>query len=141
MEKLHAAAAAAGNWRKFLADLQTRISSVKDVWVDELRFSRVAGKSPVQPVTDADAPPAPVAPVSDVTTVKVSLRMLQKDVTPGGTLNVTTYRARRQEILTALKGSPFVASIPPSEEIPNLKQANLPQLTLTLVIKQNAYPL
>lgn len=145
VEKLHTAAVASGNWRKFLADLQTRVSSVKDVWLDEVHFTRVAPKAVTAVVQDGEEPAAATPEVApdlvDLTQVKVSLRMLQKDVAPNGTLNVATYKARRQEILTALKGSPFVAAIPPSEEIPNLKQANLPQLTLTLVIKQDTHPL
>ena len=137
--KLHSASLATGSWRRFLADLQTRVTGVKDVWIDELHYSRTAAK-PAAPKADGE-PAAPEAPAADTVKVKVSLRLLQKDVPPGGAHNNTSFRARRQEILTALKGSPFVASIPPEEEKTNFTQANLPRLTLTLVMRQDTQPL
>lgn len=139
MERLHAATIATGNWRKFLSDLQTRVGGVKDVWVDELRFSRVPGKKP--PVQEGESAAGPEPMVNDVTRVKLTLRMLQKDVAPGGAHNNALFIARRHEILKALRSSPFVESIPPGEEKTNFTKANLPELTVTLVIKQNTQPL
>ncbi len=139
MERLHAATTATGDWRKFLTDLQARVSSVRDVWVNELRFTRVPGKKPT--LAEGQESVAPEVLVHDVTKVRISLRMLQKDIPPGGAHNNAMFIARRQEIIRALKGSPFVESIPPGEEKTNFSKANLPELTLTLVIKQNILPL
>jgi type IV pilus assembly protein PilM len=121
---LHAAAASRDNWREFLADLQSRVSGVKDVWVDEMRFKRTPGAS-VEGVA-----------ANDACSVTVSLNMLLKGVAPSGTFDAADFQARRREILKTLKASPFVADIPAQAEKSDLNKANLPKLTLTLTVKQ-----
>lgn len=120
---LSAAAKARDNWREFLADLQTRIMAVKDVWIEDLRFSRV-------PAQVAEG-----APPSDVCRVTVQFCMLIKEVAPDGAFNGAAVQAKRREIKRALEGSPFVEKIPDDAEKSDLKRANLPRITFTLVIK------
>jgi hypothetical protein len=44
---------------------------------------------------------------------------------------------REQELLAALKTSPFVQEIPDGEIKPDYAMANVPRLTLTLVIRKD----
>lgn len=118
---LHEAASARDNWREFLADLQSRVSGVKDVWVDEMRFRRTPGGG---------------GAAEDSARVTLNLNMLMKGVAPGGTFDAADFQAKRRELLKALKSSPFVADIPAQLEKSDLNKANLPKLTLTLIVKQ-----
>lgn len=127
---LNTAAAARENWRAFLVDLQSRVGGVKDVWIEDLRFKRTPGEP------KEDGTPGP-----DRALATISLNMLLKGVAPGGSFDAGDYNAKRREILRALNASPFVAEIPASGEKSDLNKANLPKLTLNLVIKQAEKPL
>lgn len=141
LAELHSAAEARDNWRSFLADLQTRVSGVKDTWVSEMRFKRVAGAPAPAASTDAESGAAVPAAVPDKASVTITFRMLMQDVAPGGAFNSDAFNTRRRELIKALKASPFVADIPGRDEKQDLKKGNMPELTLTLVIKQDTKPL
>ena len=120
---LYAAAEARDNWREFLADLQTRVAGVKDVWIEDMRFNRAA------------APVAEGAVAADNCRVTLQFCMLIKEVAPEGAFNGAAVQAKRRELRKALEGSPFVERIPDEAEKSDLRKANLPRYTFTLVIK------
>ncbi len=123
VSSLNDAARARDSWREFLADLQSRVAGVPDVWIEDLRFSRV-------PAAVAEG-----APPADSCRVTVQFCALIKEVSPDGAFNGAAVQAKRRQLLSALEGSPFVEKIPGDAEKSDLKKANLPRITLTLVIK------
>ena len=124
------------NWPSFLADLQVRVAGCKNTWVDELRVRREAAASVPRPEGEASpAVPAGVAPM--VTKVVLTARFLLPEVAPGRPLNARAMTSRQQELIEALRQSPFVQEIPDQEIRPDFTQANTPRITFTLIIRSD----
>ena len=119
------------NWPAFMADLQKRLSNCKNTWVEELHVhhEQVAAA----PVAEGEPPAPPVT----VTKVVLTVRLLLPSVAPGRPFQAKEMNVREQELLAALKGSAFVQEIPDGEIKPDYAMANVPRLTLTLVIRKD----
>jgi len=120
------------NWPIFLADLQSKVLSVKNTWIEELRIRREA--APVAPGTEVD----PSKPVVAVTKITITTRTLLEKVPPGKSFKAQEFKERKATLLESLKKSAFVADIPEDEiKVDFTKEANVPRTTLTLVIKSD----
>ncbi len=129
------------NWPAFLGDLQVRVGSCKDTWIEELHV-----KYETQPAP-APAEGQPPAPPIVTTKVVIAVRFLFADVP----FDVKQYRSAAEkakigQLLEAVRKSPFVSAIP-ENEISVTDQAlrvdgkteirMTPKATITLVIHQD----
>ena len=121
------------NWPIFLADLQSRVLTAKNTWIEELRVRRESAV--VATGTEPDA--SRVA--TNVTRVTITTRtLLDTKVPPGKSLKAEEFNKRKAALVENLKKSPFVAEIPEDEiKVDFTKEANIPRTTLTLVIKSD----
>ena len=120
------------NWPIFLADLQSRVLSAKNTWIEELRVRRESAV--IATSTEPDA--SRVA--TNVTRVTITTRTLLEKVPPGKSFKAQEFKARKDALVESLKKSPFVAEIPEDEiKVDFTKEANVPRTTLTLVIKSD----
>jgi type IV pilus assembly protein PilM len=120
------------NWPIFLADLQSRVLTAKNTWIEELRVRRESAV--VATSTEPDA--SRVA--TNVTRVTITTRTLLEKVPPGKSLKAEEFNKRKAALVESLKKSPFVAEIPEDEiKVDFTKEANIPRTTLTLVIKSD----
>jgi type IV pilus assembly protein PilM len=120
------------NWLAFLADLQTRISSMPNTWVEELHVRREA--QPVAPSAEGEPPPPPVT----VTKVVLTVRFLMPEVAPQRPHNAAAMNRRQKALLDSLRQSKFIAEIPDQEIKGEYTPTNSPKLTLTLVIRRES---
>ena len=119
------------NWPIFLADLQSRVLSAKNTWIEELRVRR---EPAVIATTSTDPDASRVA--TNVTKITITTRTLLEKVPPGKSFKAQEFKERKAALLESLKKSPFVAEIPEDEiKVDFTKEANVPRTTLTLVIK------
>ena len=127
------------NWPAFLGDLQSRVGSLKNTWVEEMHVKYET--LPAAPVAEGQPVPAPVV----VTKVVVSVRFLFADVP----FDLKQYRSQSEKahigrLLEALRSSPYVSAVPENEIVvtdQTLKASDnkteirmTPKATLTLVI-------
>ena len=120
------------NWPIFLADLQSRVLTAKNTWIEELRVRRESAV--IATGTEPDA--SKVA--TNVTRVTITTRTLLEKVPPGKSFKAQEFKERKAALVESLKKSPFVADIPEDEiKVDFTKEANVPRTTLTLVIKSD----
>jgi len=120
------------NWPIFLADLQSRVLTAKNTWIEELRVRRESAV--IATGTEPDA--SRVA--TNVTRVTITTRTLLEKVPPGKSLKAQEFNERKAALVESLKKSPFVAEIPEDEiKVDFTKEANVPRTILTLVIKSD----
>ncbi len=134
-KKLEEVALSRPNWPAFLSDLQSRVSSCKNTWIEELEVKRITPPT-VAPVE----PPPPgtvVVPAVEVTKIVLTARFLLPEIAPGSNFAKKPYSAREQELLAILRKSPFIAEIPDADIKQNFNPANSPKITLTLVIRKD----
>jgi type IV pilus assembly protein PilM len=98
------------NWPAFLGDLQTRVSTCKNTWIEEMHVKYETQEAPKVPEGQ------PVPPPVVVTKVVLSVRFLFAEVPFG----VSPYRATSEKayigrLLAALRQSPYVSSVPENE--------------------------
>ncbi len=118
------------HWPIFLADLQSRVLTAKNTWIEELRVRRESAV--VATSTEPDA--SRVA--TNVTKITITTRTLLEKVPPGKSFKAQEFKERKAALVESLKKSPFVAEIPEDEiKVDFTKEANVPRTTLTLVIK------
>jgi len=120
------------NWPIFLADLQSRVLTAKNTWIEELRVRRESA------VIASGTEPEASRVAANVTRVTITTRTLLEKVPPGKSLKAQEFNERKAALVESLKKSPFVAEIPEDEiKVDFTKEANVPRTTLTLVIKSD----
>ncbi len=130
-QQLEFAVSNSPNWPIFLADLQSRVLTAKNTWIEELRVRR---ESAVVATTSTDPDASRVA--TNVTKITITTRTLLEKVPPGKSFKAQEFKERKAALVESLKKSPFVAEIPEDEiKVDFTKEANVPRTTLTLVIK------
>jgi len=131
-QQLEFVASNSPHWPIFLADLQSRVLTAKNTWIEELRVRRESAV--VATGTEPDA--SRVA--TNVTRVTITTRTLLEKVPPGKSFKAQEFKERKAALVESLKKSPFVAEIPEDEiKVDFTKEANVPRTTLTLVIKSD----
>ncbi|MFM7398494.1 MAG: pilus assembly protein PilM [Verrucomicrobiota bacterium] len=120
------------NWLAFLADLQVRISSLPNTWVEEMHVRRETQTLP--PAAEGEPPPPPVT----VSKVILTVRFLLPEVAPQKAHNAVAMNKRQKALLEALRQSKFIAEIPDHDIKGEFTPTNSPKLTLTLVINKEA---
>ncbi len=124
------------NWPAVLADLQGRVAECKNTWVEEIHMRREAQAAAPAP---AEGQPAEVVAPQPVTKIIVTTRFLQPEVPPNpkASHNSATFIKRQNELLAALRKSPFVAEIPEAEIKADFNLPYQPRITFTLVIRKD----
>ncbi|MBM3825313.1 MAG: hypothetical protein FJ410_01105 [Verrucomicrobia bacterium] len=120
------------NWLAFLADLQVRISSLPNTWVEEMHVRRETQTLP--PAAEGEPPP----PLVTVSKVILTVRFLLPEVAPQRPHNAAAMNKRQKALLDALRQSKFIAEIPDGDIKGEFTPTNSPKLTLTLVIDKEA---
>jgi type IV pilus assembly protein PilM len=123
------------NWPAMLADLQSRVSECRNTWVEEIRMRHDAPAAAPAPAEGQAAEPAP----SPTTKIIVTTRFLQPEVPPNpkASHNSATFIKRQNELLAALRKSPFVQEIPEAEIKADFNLPYEPKITFTLVIRKD----
>lgn len=121
------------NWPIFLADLQTRVAASKNTWIEEIHVRRE--QSTVTPIEGAENANAEATPTAG-TKVIITARTLLDKVAPGKPFNAQELIDRQAALMTSLKQSPFVEEIPTDEIKPDYKEANVPKIIFTIVIRK-----
>jgi hypothetical protein len=121
------------NWPVFLADLQTRVAASKNTWIEEIHIKR--DQSTLTPIEGAENQAADTSTIPG-TKVIVTARTLLDKVAPGKPFNAQELIDRQGALMTSLKQSPFVEEIPTDEIKPDYKEANVPKITFTIVIRK-----
>lgn len=129
------------NWPAFLGDLQTRVSSCKNTWIEELHVKYETMPAPAA----AEGQPAP-APVV-VTKVIIAVRFLFADLPfENQQYRSATEKAYLGALLAAVRKSPYVSAVPENEIVvteqsvplsPKVSSRVTPKATLTLVIRKD----
>ena len=130
------------NWPAFLGDLQSRVGTLKNTWVEEMRVKYEP--LPAAPIVEGQ----PIPPPEFVTKVVISVRFLFTEVS----VDEKRYRSQAEKahlssLLQALRQSPFVSAVPENEIVvtdQTMKAADnkteirmTPKATLTLVIRKD----
>ena len=130
------------NWPAFLGDLQSRVGTLKNTWIEEMHVKYEP--LPTAPVAEGQPVPAPVM----VTKVVISVRFLFADVP----FDLKQYRSQSEKahigrLLEVVRKSPYVSSVPENEIVvtdQTMKAADnkteirmTPKATLTLVIQKD----
>ena len=130
------------NWPAFLGDLQSRVGTLKNTWIEEMHVKYEP--LPTAPVAEGQPVPAPVM----VTKVVISVRFLFADVP----FDLKQYRSQSEKahigrLLEVVRKSPYVSSVPENEIVvtdQTMKAADnkteirmTPKATLTLVIHKD----
>ena len=130
------------NWPAFLGDLQSRVGTLKNTWIEEMHVKYET--LPAAPAVDGQPAPAPVV----VTKVVISVRFLFSEVP----FDVKQYRSQAEKahigrLLEVIRTSPYVTSVPENEIVvtdQTMKAADnkteirmTPKATLTLVIHKD----
>ena len=130
------------NWPAFLGDLQSRVGTLKNTWIEEMHVKYEP--LPTPPVAEGQPVPAPVM----VTKVVISVRFLFADVP----FDLKQYRSQSEKahigrLLEVVRKSPYVSSVPENEIVvtdQTMKAADnkteirmTPKATLTLVIHKD----
>ena len=120
------------NWPAFLGDLQARIGSCKNTWIEEMHV-----KYDTQPAAPAPEGQPPLPPVV-VTKVILTVRFLFSDVP----FDVKQYRSASEKahigrLLEAVRKSPYVSAVPDNEiSVTEQNTIRSPKATITLVIQK-----
>jgi len=121
------------NWPAFLGDLQARVGTCKNTWIEEMHVKYET--LPAAPVAEGQAPLPPVV----VTKVILSVRFLFSDVP----FDVKQYRSASEKahisrLLEAVRKSPYVSSVPENEiSVTEQNTIRNPKATITLVIQKD----
>jgi type IV pilus assembly protein PilM len=120
------------NWPAFLGDLQMRVGSCKNTWIEELHVKYETLPAPT-PLVGQPAP-APVI----VTKVIVTARFLFTEVA----FDIKQHNAKvmslhRSQLIDAVRKSPYVSAVPGEEIRVFPEPHHSPKVTFTLVIKAN----
>jgi type IV pilus assembly protein PilM len=121
------------NWPAFLGDLQSRVGTCKNTWIEEMHVKYET--LPPVPVPEGQPPLPPVV----VTKVVLSVRFLFNDVP----FDEKRYRAASEKVfigrlLEALRKSPYVGNILENEiSVTDQNTIRTPKATLTLVIQKD----
>jgi type IV pilus assembly protein PilM len=121
------------NWPAFLGDLQSRVGSCKNTWVEEMHVKYET--LPSAPVAEGQPPAAPVV----VTKVILSVRFLFTEVP----LDEKRYRSAPEKVhiarlVEAVRKSPYVTNVPENEiSVTDQNTIRTPKATLTLVIQKD----
>lgn len=123
------------NWPAVLADLQMRVAECRNTWVEEIRVRHEAQAAAPAPAEGQAAEPAP----QPLTKLLVTARFLQPEVPPNpkASHNSATFIKRQNELLAALRKSPFVQEIPEGEIKADFNLPYEPKVTFTLVIRKD----
>jgi type IV pilus assembly protein PilM len=121
------------NWPAFLGDLQSRVGTCKNTWIEEMhvKYETV----PAAPVPEGQPTPPPVV----VTKVVISVRFLFNEVP----FDEKRYRAASEKVyigrlLEAVRKSPYVGSILENEiSVTDQNTIRTPKATITLVIQKD----
>ena len=120
------------NWPAFLGDLQSRVGTCKNTWIEDLHIKY--DTLPSAPATDGQPPAPPVV----VAKVVLSVRFLFTEVP----LDEKRYRSAPEKahiarLVEALSKSPYVSTIPVNEiSVTDQNTIRTPKATLTLVIQK-----
>jgi type IV pilus assembly protein PilM len=121
------------NWPAFLGDLQARVGTCKNTWIEEMHVKYET--LPAAPVAEGQAPLPPVV----VTKVILSVRFLFTDVS----FDVKQYKSASEKahisrLLEAVRKSPYVSSVPENEiSVTEQNTIRNPKATITLVIQKD----
>jgi type IV pilus assembly protein PilM len=121
------------NWPAFLGDLQSRVGTCKNTWIEEMHVKYET--LPSAPAPEGQPPLPPVV----VTKVVLSVRFLFNDVP----FDEKRYRAASEKVfigrlLEALRKSPYVGNILENEiSVTDQNTIRTPKATLTLVIQKD----
>jgi type IV pilus assembly protein PilM len=121
------------NWPAFLGDLQSRVGTCKNTWIEEMHVKYET--LPPAPAPEGQPPLPPVV----VTKVVLSVRFLFNDVP----FDEKRYRAASEKVfigrlLEALRKSPYVGNILENEiSVTDQNTIRTPKATLTLVIQKD----
>ena len=121
------------NWPAFLGDLQARVGTCKNTWIEEMHVKYET--LPAAPVAEGQAPLPPVI----VTKVILSVRFLFTDVA----FDVKQYKSASEKahigrLLEAVRKSPYVSSVPENEiSVTEQNTIRNPKATITLVIQKD----
>jgi type IV pilus assembly protein PilM len=121
------------NWPAFLGDLQSRVGTCENTWVEEMHVKYET--LPAAPVTDGQPPAPPVV----VTKVVLSVRFLFVEVP----FEEKRYRSAPEKVhiarlVEAVRSSPFVSKVPENEiSVTDQNTIRTPKATLTLVIQKD----
>jgi type IV pilus assembly protein PilM len=118
-----------GNWLEFLADVQTRLGAVGDVWLERVQLlpPPSAESLAVVPYADGTLPPPPAAPPLKLT---LSGRLLDV-ANPVSNVSPESF-ARVKSLIAGFTGSPFVTAVE-NERFDNT-QPGLLRFDFTLVV-------
>ena len=131
-QQLEFVASNSPNWPIFIADLQSRVLTAKNTWIEELRVRRESA------IVTTGTEPDSSRVATNVTKITITTRTLLEKVPPGKSFKAQDYKERKATLVESLKKSPFVADIPEDEiKVDFTKEANVPRTTLTLVIKSD----
>ena len=131
-QQLEFVASNSPNWPIFIADLQSRVLTAKNTWIEELRVRRESA------IVATGTEPDSSRVATNVTKITITTRTLLEKVPPGKSFKAQDYNERKATLVESLKNSPFVADIPEDEiKVDFTKEANVPRTTLTLVIKSD----
>lgn len=131
-QQLEFVASNSPNWPIFIADLQSRVLTAKNTWIEELRVRRESA------IVATGTEPDSSRVATNVTKITITTRTLLEKVPPGKSFKAQDYKERKATLVDSLKKSPFVADIPEDEiKVDFTKEANVPRTTLTLVIKSD----
>ena len=121
------------NWPAFLGDLQSRVGTCKNTWIEEMHVKYET--LPAAAVPEGQTPPPPVV----VTKVILSVRFLFTDVS----YEVKQYRSAAEKahisrLLEAVRKSPYVSNVPENEiSVTDQNTIRTPKATITLVIQKD----
>jgi len=121
------------NWPAFLGDLQARVGTLKNTWVEEMHVKYET--LPAAPAVEGQPAPAPVV----VTKVVVSVRFLFTEVP----YDIKQYRSAAEKahigrLLEAVRKSPYVSAVPESDiVVTDQNTVRTPKATITLVIHKD----
>ena len=121
------------NWPAFLGDLQSRVGTCKNTWVEEMHVKYET--LPTAPAADGQPPAPPVV----VTKVILSVRFLFTEVP----FEEKRYRSAPEKahiarLVEAVRTSPYVSKIPENEiSVTDQNTIRTPKATLTLVIQKD----
>jgi type IV pilus assembly protein PilM len=121
------------NWPAFLGDLQARVGTLKNTWVEEMHVKYET--LPAAPAVEGQPAPAPVV----ITKVIVSVRFLFTEVP----YEMKQYRSAAEKahigrLLEAVRKSPYVSAVPESDiVVTDQNTVRTPKATITLVIHKD----
>jgi type IV pilus assembly protein PilM len=120
------------NWPAFLGDLQARVGSCKNTWIEELhvKYETLPAPAPVE----GQPPPAPVVVTKVVVTARFLFTEVPFDLKQH---NAKVMSQHRSQLIDAVRKSPYVSSVPGDEIHVFADPAHSPKVTFTLVIQKD----